>query len=369
MSNKISWISNDHIKELVSVIIPSYNRAHLICETMGSVFSQTYRPIEMIVVDDGSSDGSAEVIKRWMEKNKNDAGFTVKYIQQKNAGAPVARNKGLVESKGEYIQFLDSDDLLANRKIDTQVKLIAGYEPMTAVFGDYRRFSDLGNKILVYAKGNLIGSGNQLKEWLNGQFAASHSILWQRRDIVENGPWDEKLAVNQDGEYAMRYILKGGRFIYCSNVWSYYRYYLDSTPRMVSNITKKSSQSRFRIIHDIEQTLIERGELEEYKDVLALNYYELAEDASIFSKEIKRECLDRFNQLSPTDRIPGFFIERTARKILGVYFKKKIFHFLRYRLKIQPFKPIASVKNLDELFDFDCNSDIMKKPILRVKIM
>ncbi|MCK4825821.1 hypothetical protein KA005_59280, partial [bacterium] len=85
----------------------------------------------------------------------------------------------------------------------------------------------------------------------------------------------------------------------------------------------------------------------------ALNYYELAEDAAISSKEIKRECLDRFKQLSSTGRIPGSFIERTARKLLGVYFKKKIFRFLRYTLRIQPFKSITSVKNLDELFAFD----------------
>ena len=79
---------------------------------MDSVYKQTYRPIEIIVVDDGSTDNTCQVINEWGSKYAEDNGFRLQYFFQENAGAPVARNLGMIESQGEFIQFLDSDDLL-----------------------------------------------------------------------------------------------------------------------------------------------------------------------------------------------------------------------------------------------------------------
>ena len=93
-------------RELVSVITPCYNGAKYIGETIESVLSQTYKDWEMIIVDDGSYDNSAEIIAGYAEKDSR-----VKYIKQKNAGSAAARNTGIKTAEGQYIALLDADDL------------------------------------------------------------------------------------------------------------------------------------------------------------------------------------------------------------------------------------------------------------------
>ena len=101
---------------LVSVLIPSYNRGYLIGKTIESVLAQTYRPIEIIVVDDGSTDDTRAVIAKF--------GPAIRYIYQENAGLAVARNTGLVVARGEFIAFQDSDDMWLPWKLQVQVALM-----------------------------------------------------------------------------------------------------------------------------------------------------------------------------------------------------------------------------------------------------
>jgi glycosyltransferase involved in cell wall biosynthesis len=118
-----AWITAEGCEGLVSVIIPTYNRAAIIQEALDSVYQQTYRPIEVIVVDDGSSDGTENIVKTWAEGHKVESGFTVEYLSQKNMGAQAARNRGTCASQGQFIQFLDSDDLLLKEKLVRAVQL------------------------------------------------------------------------------------------------------------------------------------------------------------------------------------------------------------------------------------------------------
>ncbi len=95
---------------LVSVVIPTYNRALLIPETIKSVLNQTFRDFEIIVVDDGSSDNTREVV----------SAFPVTYIKQENQGLPNARNTGIRASGGQYIAILDSDDCLLEQSLEKE---------------------------------------------------------------------------------------------------------------------------------------------------------------------------------------------------------------------------------------------------------
>jgi glycosyltransferase involved in cell wall biosynthesis len=113
---------------LVSVIIPCYKQAHFLPQTIESVLSQTYSPIEILVVDDGSPDNVAEVVQRYPQ---------VQYIHQQNAGVSAARNNGIKHSKGEFLQFIDSDDLLLPTKIEKSIATFNADPELGVVYTDF----------------------------------------------------------------------------------------------------------------------------------------------------------------------------------------------------------------------------------------
>ena len=101
----------------VSIIIPSFNRARFLPETLRSVLGQSVADLECIVVDDGSSDGTKELVAGFSARDSR-----VRYLQQVNKGPSAARNFGLEESRGRYIQFLDSDDVIVQDKLEKQLR-------------------------------------------------------------------------------------------------------------------------------------------------------------------------------------------------------------------------------------------------------
>jgi len=113
-------MSREFAKDLVSVITPVYNAERFIQQTLESMIAQTYENIEFILVDDCSSDSSAQIIKSFKKKHSN----IVYHLQEKNMGAGVARNKALEIAKGQYVAFLDSDDLWVPEKTKRQIDLM-----------------------------------------------------------------------------------------------------------------------------------------------------------------------------------------------------------------------------------------------------
>ena len=104
------------MKPLVSILVPAYNAAPYIAETLDSALAQTWQNIEIVVVDDGSRDDTLAIAKTYESKR-------VKVISQENKGASTARNRALKAAQGDFIQYLDADDLLAPDKIERQLKL------------------------------------------------------------------------------------------------------------------------------------------------------------------------------------------------------------------------------------------------------
>ena len=117
---------------LVSVIVPTYNRAVLLSEAVNSVLLQTYQNIEIIVIDDGSTDDTTEVMATF--------GDRVRYTRRPNAGVNAARNLGLKQARGEFIALLDSDDLWAPFKIELQVRLLRTFTDVGFTFSNFQIF-------------------------------------------------------------------------------------------------------------------------------------------------------------------------------------------------------------------------------------
>lgn len=203
-----NWIDNNFKKDLVSVIIPTFNREDLLIESIDSVFKQTYRPIECIIIDDGSTDNTESKIKSLIQELE-DKRFTLKYIKQSNSGAPSARNLGTIESRGEYIQYLDSDDLLYPNKLEKQVNYLNNNLQVDGVFGDWDKGS-LQEKVLI--KGEK--SDDLLLQFYGGRVIHTLSFLFRRRIVAKTGPWDINLKRNQEVDFNLRALLAGGNFDY-----------------------------------------------------------------------------------------------------------------------------------------------------------
>jgi glycosyltransferase involved in cell wall biosynthesis len=199
-------MNDDCVMSLVSVIIPTYNRSATLTEAMDSVFEQTYRPVELLVIDDGSKDDTLSIVETWKEEHGDDRQFILRYFSQENSGAPAARNLGLIESRGEYIQFLDSDDLLHPEKLSIQISCLTAETTLDYVYSGTGKFVDQADwKITPYA-GHAV-SGEMLADFLRGRLWNTLSGVYRRRACVSIGPWTEDIPIFQDWEYNIGFIL------------------------------------------------------------------------------------------------------------------------------------------------------------------
>jgi glycosyltransferase involved in cell wall biosynthesis len=343
-------INKNFIPGLVSVIVPTYNRADIILETLNSVRFQTYRPVELIIIDDGSTDNTAEFIKKWEKLNSDDKSFRVNYFKQKNSGASSARNFGIAKSNGEFIQFLDSDDLLNPFKIEKQLKCSILFD--STVYSDCRRFSIIRDGVLLYPLFTINRSEVALKDWFEGRFIPPCAFLWRRKDVQLNGFWNENLSLDDDGEFARRFLLKGGKWSFCSGALSYYRMYPDLRSRQSAVREIEALKTLTNVLEETEKKLVELDLLEKNKKSFAICYWNLAK-YSAFEPEIMKFAIDNYKRLDPTGKIPENKIDIILYCIFGIKGRKIIIDFIHRFVKIQPFKVVAKVKNISAMMNFD----------------
>lgn len=206
--NSSNWISDKSRNDLVSVIIPTFNREGLLVDCIKSVFNQIYRPIECVVVDDGSTDGTFEVVQT-LKQELESQDFSILYIRQVNSGAPSARNNGIRNGSGEFFQFLDSDDILYPDKIELQVNFLKLNPSMDGVYGDWNKGEENDHLLVKGEKWDDI-----ISQFYCGRVIHTLSFLLRREIIQKTGYWDEKLRRNQEVDYFLRAALKKGKFDY-----------------------------------------------------------------------------------------------------------------------------------------------------------
>jgi len=217
------------MKPLVSILIPAYNSEEWISQTLQSAVGQTWPRKEIIVVDDGSSDRTAEVARRFASKE-------VSVVTKENGGAAAARNSALQLSQGDYIQWLDADDLLAPDKIEKQFQALEEVANkrilLSAPWGYFSYRTDRARFVPTSLYQDL-----SPVEWLlrkMGENLHMQTGTWlTSRELTEAaGPWDTRLIGDDDGEYYCRVLLgsQGTRFVReakvfyrvtSSNRWSY----------------------------------------------------------------------------------------------------------------------------------------------------
>lgn len=230
------------MKPLVSILIPAFNAQNWIADTLRSAIAQTWEPKEIIVVDDGSTDHTPEIARQF----ESDS---LRVVTQKNQGAAAARNKAFSLSRGDYIQWLDADDLLAPDKIARQMEAL-GHCPIRGML-----LSSAWTHFLYrYYRARFVPTALWCDlspaDWLvrkMGQNLHMQTATWLvSREISEAaGPWDTTLLVDDDGEYFCRVLLQsdGVRFVPEAKV-----YYRDSGSSSLSYIGRsdKKIQAHWR---------------------------------------------------------------------------------------------------------------------------
>lgn len=173
---------------LVSVIIPTYNSQNSVCRAIDSCLNQTYKDIEIIVIDDGSTDNTKEILQKYSDEPR------LKYAYQENQERSAARNHGLNIAKGDFIQFLDSDDVIYKDKLEKQVDFLYHNQTYIMVYCG-SEYKDENNKVISTLEKKY--QGKIQKKLLRGNFMTIHSPLIRKNNIR----FSQELNMLEDWEY------------------------------------------------------------------------------------------------------------------------------------------------------------------------
>jgi len=233
---------------LVSIIIPTYNSVQYLNETLESALNQSHENIEVILIDDGSTDGTKEHFSGFKKKG-------IICLHQENMGANIARNKGLDIAKGDYIQFLDADDILHPKKIEAQLELLEKQNTDLS-FTLWNRFTNNTNENNLFPFQHADYNKNQTGVELMISFGSYNwyipTVAWLvRRSLIEKaGYWNPVLQMNQDGEYFSRLLISVKNVICIDEILSYYRDVdKESTSKLTSEKKLWSLFESWQIIH------------------------------------------------------------------------------------------------------------------------
>jgi glycosyltransferase involved in cell wall biosynthesis len=326
------WIGSDYEKGLVSVIIPCHNGEPYLPECLGSLVGQKYRPIEVIIVDDGSTDATWQIISEF-QRAKAD-GIVVKCLRQSKQGAQRARNQACLMAGGEYFQFLDSDDVLCGGKLIAHVLAFKDNSQVDVVYGDGRFLinSREGSDPL---KGRVISIGpsaDMVESLLKGDWLPTFAYLSRRAVVQACGPWDENLPVLQDFEYFLRMARKGCEFYYTPGMTGYYRKHSFASVSEQSAIIR--ARTRRRILAQAEDSLRNTDELNE-KRIQAMVESHRAIARSVYP--VDSECFN--NSINDVLRLrPQFRPQRLKPRLLSLIFGYRNFEKIAARIRGMTYK-------------------------------
>jgi len=208
---------------LVTVIIPAFNRLDYINQTIDSVLSQTHQPLELIVVDDGSSDGTLEAIKEYGDKL-----LLLQHPNGENRGQAAAINLGLKQAKGEFIAILDSDDYWHNDYLSELLSILNANQDVSVCYCNGMAVDNSGNHLYPLFKKDQHIERNQRGDILLNCYISSPGTTVVRRSLYEKvGCLDQSLRSGQDHDMLIRFA-EQGRFSFCDKHLFYYRQHADS---------------------------------------------------------------------------------------------------------------------------------------------
>ncbi|HHP7246229.1 MAG TPA: glycosyltransferase [Elainellaceae cyanobacterium] len=216
---------------LISVIIPMFNAENTIRETIDSVLQQTLTDFEIIVIDDGSTDASLDAVKHIHDSR-------IRVLSQPNSGAPASRNRGLAESTGEFIAFLDADDVWTPDKLAAQIDALQT-NPDAAVAYSWTQFIDESGQVLSSGRRITVSNDAYEKLLVMNFLENGSNPLIRRPALAEIGGFDESLLSSQDRDLYLRLAMRY-RFV---TVPKYQILYRMTSGSITSNLSRQERQA------------------------------------------------------------------------------------------------------------------------------
>lgn len=224
----------------ITVIIPAYNAARYLPEAIDSVLQQTAPDLEIIVVDDGSTDDTAAILAPYLDRH----GDRIQLLQQQNAGVSAARNRGIQAARGELIAFLDADDtFLLPTKLAEQAVLFAG-RPEVGIAHCGWRVVDEDGVVLSEKRPWQQARDFGLREWLLWQPALPSAMMFRRDDLIRVGGFDAGLAHLEDVDLVFRLLLQGCATRWLPKIAVLYRRHAGSASARI----EKQEQAQFLVL-------------------------------------------------------------------------------------------------------------------------
>lgn len=198
---------------MITVIIPSFNSANLVSDAIRSVLSSNLHEVEIVIINDGSTDNTAEVITTYLSDKR------IKYIEQSNRGLAGARNTGIENANGEYLVFLDADDLILPNKLLVQRKFLDENPAFDIVYSKSEWFieDDFNNTREVRFP---VYTGEVIQYLIYGNFIHVNSVMVRKDAVIKAGLFDENLRELEDWDLWLRMALNGSKFGFTPGVHS-----------------------------------------------------------------------------------------------------------------------------------------------------
>lgn len=306
---------------LVSIITPSYNAAEFIEETIKSVLNQSYKSIEYIIVDDGSTDDTLAIINKY--------GDSLKVVSSQHKGACTARNIGAEIASGDYFLFLDADDIIENNTIEVFLNKIIHLDN-TLIGCNWKRLNLNKNEWEILDSGlNSFPKNNDFVHgWLSGWYIVPAGIFWTKSIFKRIGGWDESLAANQDGDLILRALIDGVKINLTNETTVYYRHHNSDRVSISSTKSVRNLDSRMRVLEKVVNLLKDKDSLENYKIDIGQLYHKLARNNFSVDKNLARICNDRAKKYAGNQRFIGSKIHVLLTKIFGLETKEFLANFL-----------------------------------------
>lgn len=253
----------------VSILMPLYNAELWIEESIRSCKEQTYGNWELIVVDDGSTDSSADIVERLASEDHR-----IRLYRQQNAGASAARNEAFRHCSGDYVMYLDADDLMSPNKIESQIKALESAPKNSIATCPWEEFWDKPSNSQTsrpiyhdYDKPTDL----LIEMWSEGSFLQTSCYLVPRDLISCSKGWNKKITLNDDGEFFCRILANTSKIVFASNaIVNYRRGHSSLSTAAACSETKQ--RSRLDSFISYEETLLPIDDTPRLRRALARNY-------------------------------------------------------------------------------------------------